>query len=194
VSYRKLYEFAQTPEAYDGKQYLSRNALRDKAQELTGKTVKHARMGVDVLKVRGLWISMSNQKHHLVQQFGCNVIVTQRELNRCWERFVFVKELMHLFDSQDGHTQTSEQFEHLLGEFSSLEVGESAQWQSDARAVWRALALFCTEDNRKVFAAQRRAVMISDYDIALRLKIPEFHVPKLMSTNYLRVLETILDD
>jgi hypothetical protein len=49
-----------------------------------------------------------------VEQFGSSVVVVARGLNRCWERFVYVKELMHVFDGVDEATDSGEKFESML--------------------------------------------------------------------------------
>jgi hypothetical protein len=54
------------------------------------------------------------------------------------------------------------------------------------------LALLCPEAKRREFAAERAAVKIDDYEIALRLKIPLFHVPKLFSPTFDRMLGEML--
>lgn len=193
MSYRALYEFAQTVAAYQPqKQYVSRNALRDKCIELAGiPKLVHIRTGMNQGIARGVFLTPQNTDHPLVQQNGCHIVVTERELNQCWERFVYVKELTHLFDNPDARTASADQLDVLLGEFASL--GEldtsSPQLDSERRAVWRALALFCSEERRRAFAAERRAVKIDDYGIALRLKIPKIHVPKLFSRTYEVFLE-----
>lgn len=197
MSYSALYEFAQTVEVYEnGKQYVSRNILRDKAISISGiEQIKHIRTGVDQGVARGFWLTPTNKDHQLVRQLGCHIIVTERGLNTCWERFVYVKELTHLFDDDNaGRTGSAESFDNLLGEFASQgPVNErSGQWVSEATAVWRALALLCPEQKRKEFAAERKAVKIDDYEIALRLKIPLFHVPKLFSPTFDRMLREIL--
>lgn len=194
MPYRDLYEFAQTVDAYQGeKQYVSRNKLRDKAVEIAGiEKVSHARTGMDLGVTRGLWLTPTNSDHHFTRQFGGHVILTKRGLNTCWERMVYVKELMHLFDEEDGRASTGEEFDYLLGEFASQgEVERSPQWDSETIAVWRALAVLCPEEARQAFAKERNAVTIDDYEIALRLKLPQFHVPKLFSPTFERMLEII---
>ncbi len=196
MPYSDLYDFAQTLEVYEaGKQYVSRNFLRDKAISITGvDKIKHIRTGADLGVSRGFWLTPTNTEHRLVQQLGCHIIVTERGLNNCWDRFVYVKELTHIFDTGDGCTASPDAFDTLLGEFASQgPINErSPQWVSEATAVWRALALLCPEAKRQEFAAERAAVKIDDYEIALRLKIPLLHVPKLFSPTFDRMLGEML--
>lgn len=196
MPYRDLYDFAQTVEVYEtGKQYVSRNVLRDKAVSITGvNKIVHVRTGADLGVSRGLWLTPTNTEHQLVQQLGCHIIVTERGLNTCWDRFVYVKELTHIFDADEGRTASAEAFDNLLGEFASQGPinDRSLQWVSEATAVWRALALLCPEAKRREFAAERTDVKIDDYEIALRLKIPLFHVPKLFSPTFDLMLREML--
>lgn len=171
---------------------MSRNALRDKCIELARiPKIMHVRTGMDQGIARGVFLTPQNTDHPLVKQNGCHIVVTERTLNQCWERFVYVKELTHLFDEANMRTGSASQLDVLLGEFASLGAidARSPQLVSEARAVWRALALFCSEEQRQAFARERDAVKIDDYGIALRLKIPKIHVPKLFSENYEKFLQ-----
>lgn len=196
MSYKDLYDYAQTVEVYDkGKQYVSRTSLRDKAVCIAGiEKIAHVRTGADLGVSRGFWLNPTNKEHHLVQQLGCHIIVTERGLNNCWERFVYVKELTHLFDAEEERTMGSEAFDNLLGEFASQGPidDRSPQWIAESKAVWGALALLCPEAKRREFAEERQAVKIDDYEIALRLRIPQFHVPKLFSPTFEKMLKRLL--
>lgn len=185
MAYKDLYDFAQ-----DLKTPVSRNKLRDKAIEIAGvPKVAHAKTGMDLGLARGFWLTPNNTEHHLVRQLGCHIVVTARELNRCWERIVYIKELMHLFDEEDELAATPQMFDDLLAEFASQgPVDRSPQMKSEMLAVWRALALLCPENQRLEFAAERKGNRIDDYEIALRLKIPQIHVPKLFGTTFDAIL------
>lgn len=196
MSYKDLYDFAQTTEAFgNGKQYVSRAILKNKAIEIAGiERIAQARTGLDLGVVRGFWLTPTNREHRLVQQLGCHIVVTERGLNDCWDRFIFIKEMTHLFDRPNERTADAEQFDNLLGEFACQGTTDelSDQWNSETSAVWKALGLLCPEKLRREFAAEKKAVKIDDYEIALRLKIPQFHVPKLFSPKYERMMDKIL--
>lgn len=189
MPYSELYDYAQTLSVP-----VSRNLLRDKAILLAGvPRVAHARAGMDLDVTRGLWLTPTNTDHHLVKQFGTHVIVTGRDLNKCWERMVYVKELMHLFDDDTGKASSVADFDSLLAEFASQgPIERSPQMTSEIVALWRALAILCPERLRLEFAAERAAVKVDDYEIALRLRIPQYHVPRLFSPTFERMLETVL--
>ena len=191
MPYRELYEHAQTLTVP-----VSRNSLRDKAIEIAGvPKVAHVRATMDLDVSRGFWLTPTNTDHHLVRQHGSHVIVTGRDLNRCWERIVYVKELMHLFDDEAGKASSVYDFDSLLSEFASpVPTDRSHQMTSEIVALWRALALLCPENQRRQFAAERTELKVGDYEIALRLRIPEYHVPRLFSSTFDSILQTILWD
>lgn len=189
TSFRTLYEYCQTLEPK-----IKRKQILDKVLEITGvETVKPVVTTLDTTKVRGFFISVNNKEHPLVRQLGCNVIVIARGLNKCWDRFVFVKELMHLFDSEEEMTASDLLFEQLLTEFEISQPGEfSRQTVSDVRAFWMALACFCPENNRLEFIEQLNKGHIDHYGIALRLRIPQLYVPHLLRPNFNGIVTSLL--
>ena len=189
MPYKELYEYAQTLSVP-----MSRNSLRDKAIYIAGiAKVAHVRTGMDLGVTRGLWLTPTNTDHHLVKQHGSHVIVTGRDLNKCWERMVYTKELMHLFDDEPGRASSADDFDSLLAEFASQgPIERSPQMTSEIVALWRALAVLCPEAQRQEFAAERKAVTVDDYEIALRLRIPQHHVPRLFSPTFDRMLAAIV--
>ncbi len=185
MSFRDLYEFAQDQEIH-----VNRNIIKAKAIEISGvDDVKVVRSGLDVTICRGYWLTPSNTDHHLVKQLGCYVVVAARGLNRCWDRFVTVKEMMHLFDEENQKTGSPEQFDDLLSEFSSPMIQNSDQMVSEIASFWRAIAVLCPEKFRQEFRAQKEAQEIDNYEIALRLRIHEQYVPRLFEARYERWLE-----
>jgi len=105
MPYKDLYEYCQTLTPK-----ISRNTIKNKALELSGvPSVRIVKTGLDTTICRGFYLSAKNNNHRLVQQLGSHVIVLARDgLNYCWERFVVVKELMHLFDDPISATDTGE--------------------------------------------------------------------------------------
>ena len=115
MSFGQLYNYCQTLGVP-----VSRANIKAKACELTNtNSVKLFRDGLDAEAVRGFYISARNTSHPFVRQSqSSTVIVVARSLNECWERFVVVKELMHLFDDPLQSLGTPDEFEQLLAEFS----------------------------------------------------------------------------
>ena len=189
MSYHSLYSFCQ-----DLTLHVPRNVIYQQVLALTGANqIRHFRTGLDTAICRGFYLSARNQESHFVRLAGGRVVVTARHMNRCWERFVYIKELMHLFDNPDSATDTGEAFEELLGEFTAPGTTiSSPQMDSEVECFWRALAALCPEDLRKELKDERSQSRIDDYAIALRLRLPEQYVPRLFDPNYEKVLAHIL--
>lgn len=180
MSFKELFEYAQSLEIY-----IKRNAIRDRAADICGVgRINIVRSGLDIDKCRGYWLTPQNEDHPLVKQFGTHIVVVAREQNRCWERFVIVKELMHLFDTPQQKTSTPKAFTNLLSEFSAPMSVWSDQFHSEVDSFWQALAVLCPQNVRNEFREQRQQDKIGDLDIALKLKIPEAYVPRLFEERF----------
>lgn len=189
MSYKQLYEFAQTLTPK-----ISRKTLKDKTLEVTGiPAIAQARTAMDLTVSRGFYLTPQNETERIVQQLGKHVIVTARDLNYCWERFVYVKELMHAFGTADKMTDNGEKFEALLSDFSVPNQEMSPQMSSELDAFWMALGVLCPETIRQSYAKMRAAQEIDDYSIALELRIPEGYVPRLFETRYKTVITRLTE-
>jgi hypothetical protein len=184
--FAELYKHCQTL-----KPKISRRDITKKVLELTDQKVKAVKSGLDIAKCRGFFISAKNVAHPLVKQMGTNVIVVARELNYCWERFVYTKELMHLFDVGAELTDSPEQFEKLLTEFGQPSVERPAQNVAEAKAFWMALSCFCPEEFRLELQAQIAKGHMDNYAVALQLRIPEQYVPQLFIPTYPKVIQRL---
>jgi hypothetical protein len=186
--FRELYDFCQTLEPK-----VKRNVIVAKVQELTGiGEITVIKQALDVAKIRGFFISASNSDAQFVRQTGKNVIVLARDQNECWDRFVTIKELMHLFDTPEQTTSTGDQLAHLLTEFEVAKPQPSSQYVSEVKSVWMALACLCPEPHRVSFAEQIAKGHESTYGVALKLKIPERHVRNLVSPAFGNIMTAIL--
>ncbi|HAE03231.1 MAG TPA: hypothetical protein DCL95_15895 [Rhodospirillaceae bacterium] len=189
MSYKNLYEFAQkqTPKT-------SRNIIRDEALRLAGlQSIAHVKSGMDVTVCRGLYFSATSKTHKIVQQLGSHVIITERSLNECWTRFVYVKELMHVFTPAHEASDTGSRFEELLADLSApILSSPSNQMLSEVDAFWMSLAVLCPEARRLEMKESLEKNEIDNYGIALELKIPEQYVPRLFEERYLRNVNRII--
>lgn len=186
-SFRDLYRYCQ-----ELKPKVSRKHITPKVLELTGQKIKAIKSGLDISVCRGLFISASNTDHPFVKQNGCNVIVIARDLNYCWERMVFTKELMHLFDSQDAMVNTPEKFEKLSSELVFPGTERSAALSSEIRAFWMALSCLCPEEYRVQFKSEIEKKHTDNYSVALKLRIPEQYVPSLFNPGFKHIVESLL--
>jgi hypothetical protein len=189
MGYSDLYDFCQ-----DLAPAIKRGLIYDRTLAASGvNTVRHFRAGMDIAACRGFYLSARNTEHPFVKQTGQRVIVTARGLNRCWERFVFVKELMHLFDDPKEAADTGDKFEQLLADFGPGSPTQSVQMESELKCFWRALAALCPEKERLAFQKAKVEGSIDNYAIALKLRIPEQYVPRLFLPNYLQIVQLLTD-
>lgn len=189
MSYRDLYGFCQRLPLY-----ISRNQVRDEVKRLKGiENLAVMKTAIDVSIVRGFYLSARNTNHRWVQQHGAHVIVLPKAgLNHCWERFVFVKELMHCFDDPLQATDSGDTFDMVLSE---LMVPQDKEWSpqmlSEIGCFWMALGCLCPEESRVQFASERAKGQITDYDIALKLRIPQQYVPFLFAADFHDRIESV---
>lgn len=184
MSYRALFDFFQ-----DHGTPVGRKPVREKVREISQKPIKVVKTTLDVRLCRGMYFSPQNVNERIVQQLGAGVVVLAREGNNyCWERFVEVKEYMHAFDSLDEATDTGAEFDQLLQDFTSTtELQLTPQMNGEIKAFWRALGILCPEPVRQQILAEKaeKGAELSDYAIAVRLRIPEQYVPSLFVPWYL---------
>ncbi|MBC6442549.1 MAG: hypothetical protein GDA53_05375 [Rhodobacteraceae bacterium] len=181
--FKALFDYAQGLSLH-----VRRNDIKDKIIELTGVDgIAHYRSGLDTSVCRGYWLTPQNSSHHFVQQLGGHIVVTARDNNPCWERFVMVKEMMHLFDTEAQKAGDAEVLNTLLAEFSSsssLTVPFSPQLESEIESFLQALAVLCPQTFRKRFRDELDQGKTDHYGIALKLRIPEAYVPRLFEDRF----------
>lgn len=191
MSYNDLYEYCQSLEIH-----ISRKLIKKKLCELTDKPrIATAVSGaLDPAICRGLYLS-PNADHPFAEQHGCDVVVISRKIrdsNKCWDRIITVKEMLHIFDDIKDGCDNGDKFDALLSRFA---VGESRSdhaeiFESETRCFWRALGLFCPEPQRLKFAKSVAENSLTNYDVALRLRIPELYVPHLLRKSFPDILSS----
>jgi hypothetical protein len=182
MSYSELYEYCQTLSPR-----IPRNTIRNKVLALTGvERIAHFRTTLDTTRTRGFYLSAANREHQFVQQCGTHVIVTARGLDQIdtnEERFIYLKELMHLFDCPEDATDTGDKFEVQLNEFAPTK-DKSPQSIAEIVCLYRALAVLCPDKFRLEYRAKREDGRIDDYAIGLEVGLPLHHVPRLFRDDY----------
>lgn len=89
-----------------------------------------------------------------------------------WRRFIYTKELMHVFDEDDEKADTREKFDLQIERFGDPDIPMSKQFRAEQKAFWRALMALCPEVERKRFKALQEKHEISHTVIAAALRIP----------------------
>jgi len=188
MKYGDLYDACQAAPS------VGRKLFRDLIGQGCGVRIKVAKTDMDVSVCRGMFLSPQNTKHRIVQQLGCAVVVMARNgNNRCWERLVETKEYMHVFDGVDEATDSGDEFNLLLKEFTvGASLQRSPQMMGEIKAFWRALGVLCPETHRQQLIKDKEAGL-SDYQAALRLKIPELYIPSLFEPWFLETMQQIRD-
>ena len=116
-----------------------------------------------------------------------------QDLNMCWRRFVCCKELMHVFDNDAERTDTAVKFETLLNELEVPPPAEQASpmYVSEIRTKWMALVVLAPRPLR-TWAIEQHVQGMSDYDVALALRIPENLIPALIGARYEPILDGLI--
>lgn len=192
MTYKNLYSHCQSLSTK-----ISTKDIKNKTLELTGiPKVRVLASDLDTSICRGLYLSAANTEHPLVKQNGGHIIVLARDImkNKCWSRFVLVKELMHLFDSEIEATDNGDEFDRLLTELSVDAISRSDQMQSEINSFWMALAVLCPEQERQELEEKRKNGLIDDYGIALKLRIPQKYVPSLFRSDFKNIIGKITEE
>jgi len=100
------------------------------------------------------------------------------------KRFVWCKELMHIFDTEDGCVKTPEEYRGLLTEIELKPIDPSAQFLTENQAKWKALLILCPKKQRDEMKLKAQEEGLSDYDVAAHFRIPEPIVSSLFSEYY----------
>jgi hypothetical protein len=189
MPYADLYAYSQTLEPK-----IKRNELKAKVLEITGSPgIAVMRTDLDVAACRGFYLSARNVNHRFVQQNGgCVIVLARVGLNHCWERFVFVKELMHIFDDPAQATDSGEVFEQVLKDIIPNAPSQTPQAHSEYMCFWMALGVLCPEKLRQEFAVERAAGRLDDYAIAVRLRVPQLYVGMLFEPRYKTILNPLV--
>ncbi len=153
--------------------------------ELTeAERINVVRADLDTDICRGYWLTPQNEGHALVNQLGNHIVVVARNNNQCWERFVVVKEMMHLFDTEEQKAKDADTFSRLLSEFSAPMSPATPQFNAEIDSFWQALAVLCPQKSRAEFRKELLAETTDPYEIALKLKIPESYVHRLFEARF----------
>lgn len=120
------------------------------------------------------------------QPFTVANVRFDRKQNRCWRRLICCKELMHVFDGPEEKASDRGRFLRLMQEFEVRPMAgdTSPMFSSELRAEWMALLILCPKRLRDATRPQWADKTLSNYDVALKYKIPEDVVESLMSDYY----------
>jgi hypothetical protein len=118
-----------------------------------------------------------------------SLIVLSREMctghqGQYWRRFVYTKELMHVFDEENEKANDEKTFDIQIEKFGNPSVEMSPQYRAEAKAFWRALAVLCPEAKRLQFKEQLSAGTASLEVISASIRLPAKYVRELMRPDF----------
>lgn len=189
MHFRELYDYRQGLG-----QKLEIRDIRVKLRDMSGRAVEVVKTQLAREFLLGYYISGRNEDCLFIGTTpGASVVVLSSELNECWARFVELKELLHLLDDPWHSTNSAAELEDLILNMTPGQKNMNNQVRSEYACMWVAIALMCREEDRIEFARLREAGQISDYEIALQLKMPERFVPALFSKDFKEITGGIID-
>lgn len=115
-----------------------------------------------------------------------------KALNLCWRRFVCCKEVLHIFDRESERSDTREKFLQLAKEMAVESPTRSAMYSSEIEAMWKAMAILAPRRLRDKYKADYDSGTISDYELALNLRMPEFYIPQIMSSAFDVIIDSLV--
>ena len=186
MSYARLYEAIRSANLP-----VKRNVVKDEVLRFTGVSkVKILATTLDATVCRGMYLTPQNTSHKFTSLHGQHVIAFARHLNRCWQRLVIVKELMHMLDGAGDATDTGAAFDLCVTEMlNSSPAQPSAQTVAESRAFWMALGILVPDHHRLRLRDKWAREAPSDADgvamgIALEARVPVLYVPLLLSDRF----------
>jgi hypothetical protein len=119
-------------------------------------------------------------------------------LSREFERFVIIKELMHLYFGPNGGgiyaTDNAVVFEnHMQEMFAASADIRSHQVEGEKRGLWMAISVLTPENERQAFLQRMAADEMSVEDVAAILKVPIHTTKALLSSQYDQEISNILE-
>lgn len=112
------------------------------------------------------------------------LITYDSKLTASEQRFVWCKELMHIFDTEDGCVKTADEYRGLLLDIELKPIDPTPQYLSENTAKWKALLVLCPKIQRDEMLARAKSEELTHYDVALHFRIPEPIVSSLFSDYY----------
>ena len=113
------------------------------------------------------------------------VLITYDEKRQIEERrFIWCKELMHIFDTEDGCVKTPQEYRGLLTEIELKPIDPSPQFLTEIEAKWKELLILCPKKQRDEMKKRVQDKELTDYDVAVHFRIPEAIVVSLFSNYY----------
>jgi hypothetical protein len=189
MSFSKLYDAIQ---CVDGR--ISTRWLRDKAIELSTFTrIKEQWSGlIDPAYMQGFFIQGPMGPPIPLMESEA-LITLARELGPHRRRFVYTKELMHIFDADEEKADTPEKFDAQTERFGDPSAPTSPQFMAEQKAFWRAVSVLCQEKRRVEYKLALDAGQTSLTVISTALQIPPVYARHLFREEFQTILAHIME-
>lgn len=107
-------------------------------------------------------------------------------LDEKWRRFVWCKDLMHVFDNDDAFVNTPERMLTLLEELETRPItgNASAMLKSEDEAEWMAIVVLCPLRLRILYEGKLKSGEMTIAEISDALRIPESAARSAMGDQY----------
>jgi hypothetical protein len=190
MPYKNLYDAVQS---LNGK--ISTKWLKEKAISFSDIiNVKEQWSGIlDSTVVRGFYIEGPigppiplKQKESLITLARSMCV---GPLGDHWRRFIYTKELMHVFDNEDEKANSPEKFDIQIEKFSDPAVAMSPQFRAEQKAFWRALGVLCPVKKRDEFKIALDKKDVSYEVVAACLRIPVGFIRELMRDDFPSIIQ-----
>jgi len=195
MSFRQLYEAVQSQTGR-----ISTKWLKQKAIEFSTITAVKEQWSsvIDDTNLRGFYIEGPMGPPVPLQPNEALIVLSRAmvtgQLGPHYRRFVYTKELMHVFDQEHEKADNPETLDRQIEKFSDPTAEMSHQYRAETKAVWRALAVLCQEDQRQDYKRQLEANQVSLEVIASGLHLPPAYVRNLFRDGYEQFLQHVLAD
>jgi hypothetical protein len=101
-----------------------------------------------------------------------------------WRRFIYTKELMHVFDTAEEKTDNRDKFDKQIQRLKDANAEMTPHYKAEVRAYWRALGALCLEKKRLEYKAQLAKDEISWEVVSASLSLPVAVIRWMMGDNY----------
>lgn len=196
MSFEKLYAAVQSHKSDDGR--ISTKWLRDLAIDLSGiKRVKEQWSDViDANFLRGFYIEGPMGPPIPLAESEC-LIGLSRSIctgaqGKNWRRFIYTKELMHVFDTEEEKAGTREAFDIQVEKFGNPSADVSPQFRAEYKAIWRALAVLCPEAKRLEYKKALQSGEKSVEVVAAALRLPAPYIHPLVRDDFEAIIKSVM--
>jgi len=96
----------------------------------------------------------------------------------CFSRFVWMKEMMHLFDGDERKINSASKMVNLMEEIQAKPTDASAALYSERRAQMRALLVMCPREQRNIVVDEYERGLLGDLKNAEDVISKDFLIPR----------------